>query len=68
MANERTLLSYSRTALGVIAVALFIFKFASYPTDLLSGVPVLIFGVGVWLWGIYRYRKAATKLTPDEAE
>lgn len=68
MANERTLLAYGRTALGVVAVALFIFKFSSFPVNLTFGVPVLMLGLVVGAWGVYRYRKAAIRLVYDESD
>lgn len=67
MANERTLLAYARTALGVAVVVLFVIKFLPHPTGLLLSVPFALLGVAVAAWGIYRYRKAASRLVDDSS-
>lgn len=55
MANERTLLSYYRSALAMVGLAAFVFKFyVSDITTILSGA-ILVLAVVVAIYGTARY-------------
>ncbi len=58
LANERTFLSYTRTAIGIIALALFAFKFAPANVNILLGICILFVAAGIWSFGVHRYRLA----------
>jgi putative membrane protein len=58
MANERTLLAYGRTALGLLALAVFIFKFTPPIFALAAGSVALGAALFVFFWGIRNYRIA----------
>ena len=56
LANERTLLAYGRTALGLVALAVFIFKFATPEVAAIFGALTLTCALFVSAWGIHSYR------------
>ena len=58
MANERTLLAYGRTSLGLIGLAVFIFKFTSIEFGMIFGSLSLTAAGLVFFWGIRSYRVA----------
>lgn len=62
MANERTLLAYGRTALGLVGIAVIIFKFAEPEIALVAGVLSLAAALAVFFWGLRSYRQTAAKL------
>jgi putative membrane protein len=55
LSNERTLLSYIRTASTVIVLAVAMFKFFESKIIIQLGFAVLIIGLIIFVLGIYRF-------------
>ncbi len=55
LSNERTLLSYTRTAASVLVLAVALFKFFEEKTVIYLGYGVLFFGLIIIILGIYRF-------------
>ena len=68
MANERTLLSYGRTVLGLVGVAAIIFKFADPFVGILFGSLMLAGAVVVGYIGIRSYYMVAEKIKSDDSK
>ena len=67
LANERTFLAYVRTALSLIAGAAVLFQFFSEQhTHVLMAWLLLIFGVCVFVMGIYRFYAVRASLMQDQ--
>lgn len=62
LANQRTFLAYMRTALGVIVLAVFIFKFAPTVIGLPLGAITLVIALIIILYGVKDYRSIETKI------
>jgi len=62
MANERTLLAYGRTALGLVGAAILIFKFASPEIGMIFGSLFLTMAGFVMFWGVHSYRVVADRI------
>jgi putative membrane protein len=56
MANERTLLSFIKTSIGLLASGLALIKFFEYPLITVIGWVMIPTSVFFLLWGIKRYR------------
>jgi putative membrane protein len=65
LANERTLLAYGRTTLGLIGLAVVIFKFSDAGTAMIFGSLSLTLSVFVALWGVHSYRRVQVRLSGD---
>ena len=63
LANQRTLLAYGRTALGLLAVAIFVFKFGSPDVALVLGPLSLTAALFIMLWGLWSFRNTAEQLS-----
>ena len=63
MANDRTLLSYQRTALAWGGIAAFTYKFYLTLPFVLLSIAFLIAGVATSLYGIHRYRRFRASIT-----
>ncbi|MES2436771.1 MAG: DUF202 domain-containing protein [Patescibacteria group bacterium] len=66
LSNERTLLSYMRTAASVAVLAVAMFKFFEDEWVIYLGFAVLLLGVGVFVLGTYRFiqgRKRINSIT-----
>ncbi|MCB1324241.1 MAG: DUF202 domain-containing protein [Spirochaetales bacterium] len=63
MANDRTLLSYQRTALAWGGIAAFTYKFYQSPPFILLSIVFLIVGIATSLYGIHRYRRFRARIT-----
>ncbi len=68
MANERILLSYGRTVLGLVGVAAIIFKFADPFVGILFGSLMLSVAFIVSYIGIRSYRLVAEKIRSDDSK
>lgn len=55
MANERTLLSYYRSALASIGLAAFIYKFFPSVTAAIFAILAVVFGIGIAVYGTLRF-------------
>lgn len=62
MANERTLLAYFRTALGVLVVAVTILKFFSSQGMQMLAYGLIFFGVVCLTVGLMRFHDVSVKL------
>lgn len=62
MANERTLLAYGRTALGVFALSLFVFKFAPDRISIPLGFLVIVIAFLVYFFGHRRYKATSVRI------
>jgi len=62
MANERTLLAYGRTALGLVALAAIIFKFMDIVSAMILGSIALTGALFIMFWGIHSYRSVASRI------
>ncbi len=62
MANERTLLAYARTVLGLIGLAVIIFKFGDEVTAVVFGSLSLTAAAFVLFWGLRSYRVVAERI------
>ena len=65
LANERTLLSYVRTALALIGVGLLVFKLDPSMSSAVTALFMFAGGMGVFLWGLRSYQHMAAKLNPE---
>lgn len=65
LANERTLLAYGRTSLGLVALSVFVFRFAPTSVGITIGICALIIGLGVLLLGVRNYRLVASRIATD---
>ncbi len=63
LANQRTLLAYGRTALGLVALAVLVFKFGSSDIALILGPLSLTAALFVMLWGLWSFRGASERLS-----
>lgn len=57
MANQRTILAYIRTSLGVLVLAILIFKFAPTVIGIPLGAVTLVVSLIIFLYGFKSYRK-----------
>jgi putative membrane protein len=57
LANQRTFLAYTRTALGVVVLAAFIFKFTSPIVGLPLGAVTLVISFIIFLYGIKSFKQ-----------
>jgi uncharacterized membrane protein YidH (DUF202 family) len=55
LSNERTLLSYIRTASAVLVLAVAMFKFFEEKIIMYAGFGVLVLGLLIFLLGLYRF-------------
>lgn len=62
LANQRTFLSYMRTVFGVVALALFIFKFAPIVIGVPLGAVTLVIALIIGLYGWRSYRRMENKI------
>jgi uncharacterized membrane protein YidH (DUF202 family) len=62
LSNERTLLAYGRTVLGLIGLAILIFKFAASTSGIIAGLFMLTAAVCVSLFGVRSYRMASARI------
>jgi putative membrane protein len=68
LANERTLLAYGRTALGLVGLAVIIFKFTEDPTfAVMVGSLALAAGALIGYFGIRNYRLTNSRIMGDIA-
>ncbi|MFU8828903.1 MAG: DUF202 domain-containing protein [Phycisphaerales bacterium] len=63
LANQRTLLAYGRTALAMLIIGATTIQFFSILTVLIVGVPFLIGGVVIMVWGLTRYQHTRRNLS-----
>ena len=68
LANERTALSYGRTVLGLVGLAVFIFKFADPVMGIVFGSLALATAVGVSYLGYRSYRHIEDRIRAGETE
>ncbi len=62
LANERTLMSYYRSAMALLGLSAFVFKFYSHPVFyIISGI-FLILAIVMAVYGITRYYKFKKKV------
>lgn len=69
LANERTLLSYVRTTLGLIGAAIIIFRFATPLEAAILGPLCLTIAICILIWGFRNYRVMKAKInggTPSQ--
>ena len=57
MSNERTLMSYYRTAFAIVGLSVFIMKFYESEISKVLSVIFLCIGIGLAIYGYSRYRK-----------
>lgn len=62
LANERTLLSWLRTALGLMAAGGVLIRFQPGPAALVVGVGLVAVGVGCLVGGIVRFRSVRARI------
>jgi putative membrane protein len=55
LSNERTMLSYTRTAMSVLVLAVAMLKFFTDDTMIILGWAAVVFGVAILGLGIVRY-------------
>jgi putative membrane protein len=55
LANERTLLSYFRTSLGIIGLGLAILHFDTSPNAGIYGAVILFIAIVTGIFGLYRF-------------
>lgn len=67
LANERTLLAYGRTSVGLVALAVFVFRFSPTPMGITIGVCALVGAAGLMLWGFYSYRVVSSRIASTPA-
>ena len=65
LANERTFLSYSRTALALVGAAAVIFKFSDPVIGMIFGSLAATLAVFVFFWGLRNYRMMKAHLATD---
>lgn len=67
LANEQTLLAYARTSVALLALAVFVFKFAPTAMGITIGVFSLVGTGGVMLLGWRNYRSISNRISssPD---
>lgn len=68
LANRRTFLSYSRTALACFIAGLAFIKFSGHPIVVGLGCVLLPLGVIIMGQGIITYRKMKQAMSMEEAE
>ena len=68
LANESTLLAYSRTSLGLVGAAIVIFKFATVTEGAIFGSLALATAVFVFLYGLHNYRAMKRKIVEETHE
>ncbi len=62
LANESTLLSYVRTALGLVGAAIVIFKFATPDEAMFFGSLALATAFFIFVWGLHNHRAMKAKI------
>ena len=62
MANERTLLAYGRTSLGLLGLAVVIFKFTDPESAMIWGSLSLTAAGFVFFWGLRSYRMVNARM------
>ena len=71
MANDRTLLSFSRTALAFFAAGIGLIKYLDHPAyDVIGWIFIGLSGAFL-IWGIHRYRhvkRILAAVTPDDQQ
>lgn len=71
LSNERTLLAYTRTALGMVAAGAALWKLFEISWARVAGAAFLILGPAVMLFGLWRFfriRQSLHKMPPDPHE
>ena len=68
MANERTLLSFVRTSLGLLGGGIALIKFLEHPGFVALGWILVVASVVFLIWGIKRYRYIKRLLQEAHAE
>jgi putative membrane protein len=63
MANERTLLSFLRTSIGLMGGGIGIVGFVERPFIVALGWLAIFISIPFFVWGIWRYRKMNRLLT-----
>lgn len=57
LANERTFLSYTRTAMALVIAGVTFIKFFDSLAMTITGLICVPIGLAVFAWGLYRYRQ-----------
>lgn len=65
LANMRTFLSYLRTVFGFTALSLVCFKFVHDFTGMVVGVVFMTFGVLMFFYALYSWRRSQNAITSD---
>jgi uncharacterized membrane protein YidH (DUF202 family) len=63
LSNERTLLSYIRTASAVLVLAVALFKFFEDKRIIYLGFGVLALGLAVFILGLYRFLQERKRIS-----
>jgi putative membrane protein len=68
MANERTLLSYTRTALAMVVVGATLLEFVEQVAFRILGLLAILLGAGLMAVGLARFRSMQRRIAPARSD